>query len=47
MKRPFHIVVMITVAALAFAADAIGAQNRPTQFWNLTRNTIMEFYLAR
>jgi hypothetical protein len=46
MKRPFHIVVMVTVAALAFAADAMAAQNRPTQFWNLTRNTTTEFYLA-
>jgi hypothetical protein len=44
MKRPFHIIV--AVAALAFATDATAAQNRPTQFWNLTRNTISEFYLA-
>jgi hypothetical protein len=46
MKCLFHIVVIVTVAALAFAADAMAAENRPTQFWNLTRNTITEFYLA-
>jgi hypothetical protein len=27
-------------------ADEASAQGRPTRFWNLTRNTISEFYLA-
>ena len=27
-------------------ADAAAAQGRPTRFWNLTRNTISQFYLA-
>jgi hypothetical protein len=38
--------ITVTVAMLAFAVDVTGAQSRPTQFWNLTRNTISEFYLA-
>ena len=42
MKCPFHIIVIIT----ALAASAEAAQTRPTQFWNLTRSTISEFYLA-
>jgi hypothetical protein len=44
MKWTFHIIV--TIAALAATAGGVAAQNRPTQFWNLTRNTISEFYLA-
>jgi len=44
MKHLFHIIV--AVVALAVATDATAAQNRPTQFWNLTRNAITEFYLA-
>jgi len=38
------------VLALAAIAPVIpgdaAAQGRPTRFWNLTRNTISEFYLA-
>jgi hypothetical protein len=44
MRWPFHIIV--TVAVLAAAASAAGARSRPTQFLNLTGNTILEFYLA-
>jgi hypothetical protein len=32
--------------ACAIGAAAASAQSRPTRFWNLTRNTISEFYLA-
>jgi hypothetical protein len=45
MRRAFHIILTIT-ASLAAAAGGVAAQTRPTQFWNLTRNTILEFYLA-
>jgi hypothetical protein len=34
------------VIALAVFAGKAAAQGRPTRFWNLTRNTISEFYLA-
>jgi hypothetical protein len=34
------------VLALATAASAALAEGRPTRFWNLTRHTISEFYLA-
>jgi len=44
MKCPIHIVVIIT--ALAAPAGAAAAKDRPTQFWNLTRHSISEFYLA-
>jgi hypothetical protein len=43
MKRAFSI--LIVLAAFAAAAGA-AAKDRPTQFWNLTPNTISEFYLA-
>jgi hypothetical protein len=43
MKGPVSIVLVIL--ALAAAAGA-AAKDRPTQFWNLTLNTISEFYLA-
>ncbi len=32
--------------ALAAASDAAQAESRPARFWNLTRHTISEFYLA-
>jgi hypothetical protein len=32
-------------ASQAFASQAL-AQGKPTRFWNLTRNTISQFYLA-
>lgn len=34
------------IVGLLAIADAAAAQGRPTRFWNLTRNTISEFYLA-
>jgi len=43
MKCPFYIMVIITMLATVSAA---AAKDRPTQFWNLTKNTIAEFYLA-
>jgi hypothetical protein len=36
---------VLVVALTAVATTAI-AQNHPTRFWNLTRNTISELYLA-
>jgi len=36
----------IVVLALTAIATAAIAQNRPTRFWNLTRNTITELRLA-
>jgi len=40
--------MVLALAAIApvIAGDA-AAQGRPTRFWNLTRNTISEFYLAQ
>jgi hypothetical protein len=43
MKRLLHLSIIL--AALA-AASGAAAANRPTQFWNLTKSTISEFYLA-
>jgi hypothetical protein len=37
--------ILMLVALAVFAGEA-AAQTRPTRFWNLTRNTISEFYLA-
>jgi len=37
--------IILLVVAIIAAGNA-AAQNRPTRFWNLTRNTISEFYLA-
>jgi len=36
----------LVILALLAAASASFAQSRPTRFWNLTQNTISEFYLA-
>jgi hypothetical protein len=36
----------ILAAVLAIVASQALAQGRPTRFWNLTRYTISEFYLA-
>jgi hypothetical protein len=44
VRKAFHIVTL----ALVMGTD-IGegyAQQRPARFWNLTKNTISEFYLA-
>ena len=38
--------IILIIAALTLMAGDAAGQNRPTQFWNLTRNTISEFYLA-
>ena len=37
---------VIAIIALAVLMGLARAQNRPTRFWNLTLNTISEFYLA-
>lgn len=34
------------IVALALVAGQAAAESRPTRFWNLTLNTITEFYLA-
>ena len=39
-KLAFALVLLGAGSSLAFAAE------RPTRFWNLTRHTISEFYLA-
>jgi hypothetical protein len=36
----------IATLALAVTSSLASAQTRPTRFWNLTRHTISEFYLA-
>lgn len=38
--------IALTALALAATSSAVFAQSRPTRFWNLTRHTISEFYLA-
>ena len=38
--------IMFMVLALAAMSSLASAQGRPTRFWNLTRHTISEFYLA-
>jgi hypothetical protein len=38
-------IVLAIVGVTIMASQAL-AQGKPTQFWNLTRNTISEFYLA-
>ena len=38
--------IPIIIVALAAMANVASAQDRPTRFWNLTRATISEFYLA-
>jgi hypothetical protein len=41
MKTLVHV-----ASALVILATGAAAQDRPPRFWNLTRNTIAEFYLA-
>ena len=36
----------LVILALVAAASASFAQSRPIRFWNLTQDTISEFYLA-
>jgi hypothetical protein len=38
--------VVFVAAAVIFASSSALAAERPTRFWNLTRHTIAEFYLA-
>jgi len=38
-------IVLVVLALAGMAAQAL-AEGRPTRFWNLTRHTISEFYLA-
>jgi hypothetical protein len=38
--------IALVVLALAGMAGQALAEGRPTRFWNLTRHTISEFYLA-
>src|SRR5271156_3697065 len=38
--------IILMIVGLLAIADAAAAQGRPTRFWNLTRHTISEFYLA-
>lgn len=37
---------ILTILALTLLVGTAVAEGRPTRFWNLTRNTISEFYLA-
>ncbi len=37
---------ILIVIVLGVTAGVAAAQERPTRFWNLTRNTISEFHLA-
>jgi len=36
----------LVILVLAATSSGALAQNRPTRFWNLTRYTVSEFYLA-
>ena len=38
--------IILMAAVLTLVSAQALAQGRPTRFWNLTRNTISEFYLA-
>lgn len=38
--------IVLIIFVFISAAGEVAAQARPTRFWNLTRNTISEFYLA-
>ena len=38
--------IALVALALIATSSATLAQNRPTRFWNLTRYTVSEFYLA-
>jgi len=44
MERAFGIVFILVW--LAAASGEAAAEGRPTRFWNLTRNTISQLYLA-
>lgn len=38
--------ILLVALVLVATSDAAIAQSRPTRFWNLTRHTISELYLA-
>ena len=38
--------IVLTVLALVAMASLAFAEGRPTRFWNMTRHTVSEFYLA-
>ncbi len=38
--------IALVALALCTVSSLASAQGRPTRFWNLTRHTISEFYLA-
>lgn len=38
--------IILAIVGLALMTSQTFAQGKPTQFWNLTRNTVSEFYLA-
>jgi hypothetical protein len=38
--------IILAIVGLAVTASQAVAQGKPTRFWNLTRSTISEFYLA-
>jgi len=38
--------IVCAILALAAGSSLAFAEGRPTRFWNLTRHTISEFYLA-
>jgi hypothetical protein len=38
--------MFVLMFAIAASARESAAQERPTRFWNLTKNTISQFYLA-
>jgi len=44
VKNLFKLALLV-LALAGISGDAL-AQSRPTRFWNLTRRTISEFYLA-
>jgi hypothetical protein len=44
LERVFGILLILV--GLTSATNEATAEGRPTRFWNLTRNTISEFYLA-
>lgn len=38
--------IILIIVVLCVVGGEAAAQGRPTRFWNLTQNTISEFYLA-
>lgn len=43
---PRIVLILVVLAAITTSAAAQQPSERPTRFWNLTRNTISEFSLA-